>query len=380
MHDSALHAHLLGQPGSRRRLNTPCLIVDIDALDRNISGMADWARTRGVNLRPHAKTHKSVDISRRQIGAGAVGMCCAKIGEAEVLAEGGIGGLLITSPVVAAPAVQRLLALRQSVPELLVVTDHPANVAALADAADRARTTLQVIIDIDPGFHRTGVASPQDAVALARLIRTRPSLQLAGVQFYCGTDQHIERYDERQSAVSRRIDYLNQVIGALTRDDAAPAIVTGGGTGTHHIDAALGVFTELQVGSYVFMDEQYRACDLRDSATVPFETALFVDTRVVSANVPDLVTVNGGLKAFASEGGPPRIVAGAPTDAYYEFMGDEHGGIVLPAAAVAPRLDDLVTFSTPHCDPTVNLYDTYHVVSGDTLQALWPVSARGRSR
>jgi 3-hydroxy-D-aspartate aldolase len=381
MHDATLHAPLLGRPGSRRQLNTPVLVIDVDALDRNIARMAAFAHANDLGLRPHAKTHKSVDLARRQLAAGALGICCAKIGEAEALADGGIGGLLITSPVVSAAAIQRLAALHRRDPDLAVVVDHPTNVAALAQAIAReARgATLRVLIDIDPGFHRTGVASAADAVALSRSIRDQPSLRFVGVQFYCGSDQHIEAYAERSSTVSRRIDYLKHVIEALTLDGAAPGIVTGGGTGTHRIDAALGVFTELQVGSYVFMDEQYRACDL-DGSTTPFETALFVDTRVVSANTAGLVTVDAGLKAFAAESVPPGLVTGAPAGSRYEFMGDEHGALVLPAGTDAPRLDDIVTFSTPHCDPTVNLYDTYHVISGDTLQALWPVSARGRSR
>jgi 3-hydroxy-D-aspartate aldolase len=381
MHDATLHAPLIGRSGSRRRLNTPSLVIDVDALDRNIARMADFARANSLHLRPHAKTHKSVDLARRQLTAGALGICCAKIGEAEALAEGGIGGLLITSPVVSAAAIRRLAALRLRDPDVAVVVDHPANAAALSQAVaeEAPGATLRVLIDIDPGFHRTGVASAADAVALSRTIRGHRSLELAGVQFYCGSDQHIERYAERFSTVSRRIDYLQQVIEALTLDGAAPAVITGGGTGTHRIDAALGVFTELQVGSYVFMDEQYRACEL-DESTTPFETALFVDTRVVSVNTPGLVTVDAGLKAFTAESVPPGIVSGAPSGSRYEFMGDEHGALILPAGAQAPRLDDIVTFSTPHCDPTVNLYDTYHVVSGDTLQALWPVSARGRSR
>jgi 3-hydroxy-D-aspartate aldolase len=381
MNDFMLHTPLIGQTGSRFALNTPCLVIDVDALDRNIDRMAALAHASGLKLRPHAKTHKSVDLACRQMAAGAVGICCAKIGEAEALAEGAIGGLLLTSPVVAAAAIQRLVALRRRVPDLAVVVDHPANVAALAQAMDDEvpATTLQVLIDIDPGFHRTGVASAADAVTLSRTIRAHRSLQLIGVQFYCGSDQHIEHYAERLSTVGRRIDYLKQVIEALTIDGAAPAVITGGGTGTHRIDAALGVFTELQVGSYVFMDEQYRACDLDESAT-PFDMALFVDSRVVSVNAPGLVTVDAGLKAFAAESVPPGIVSGAPPGSRYEFMGDEHGALILPDGADAPRLDDVVIFSTPHCDPTVNLYDTYHVVSGDTLVALWPVSARGRSR
>lgn len=381
MNDFELHAHLIGKDDSRRRLNTPCLLIDLPALDRNIARMADLAKARGLKLRPHAKTHKSVDIARRQLAAGAVGICCAKLGEAEALADGGITSLLITSPVVSTPGVQRLMALRAQVAELMVVVDHPENVAALGSAAEAAGVKLQVLIDIDPGSKRTGVASAEQATALAAQIRAQRSLEYVGVQFYCGPQQHINAYADRQRAVAARFDYLRTVIAALTAQGAAPSIITGGGTGTHQIDAALGVLTELQVGSYIFMDNQYRACEFADSeAIAPFEQALFVDARVVSVNAKGRVTIDAGLKAFATEAGPPGIYSGAPTGSEYIFMGDEHGCVILPEDAEPPRLNDVITLTPPHCDPTVNLYDTFHVVRGDRLEALWPVSGRGRSR
>jgi D-serine deaminase-like pyridoxal phosphate-dependent protein len=158
-----------------------------------------------------------------------------------------------------------------------------------------------------------------------------------------------------------------------------PPIVTGGGTGTHAIDAELGVYTELQVGSYVFMDRQYEVCALREDGAVPFETSLMVDARVISANHPRLVTVDAGLKAFATEAGDPPILAGAPEGSTYRFVGDEHGAVIPPEGATPPALGDRVTLAAPHCDPTVNLYEAFHVVRGDTLEAIWPVTARGRS-
>ena len=173
---------------------------------------------------------------------------------------------------------------------------------------------------------------------------------------------------------------LRAVIDALAAVGGRPRIVTGGGTGSHRIDATLGLFTELQVGSYVFMDAQYLACDLTgDDEASPFETALMIDARVVSANTPGLVTLDAGLKAFSTDAGPPLVLSGAPAGATYRFMGDEHGALTLPEGATLP-LAHVVTLGAPHCDPTVNLYDTYHVVQGDTLRALWPVAARGRSR
>jgi 3-hydroxy-D-aspartate aldolase len=379
MTDQDLHGGLIDQPGSRRDLNTPVLVLDLDALNRNIQAMAAFAAGRGVQLRPHAKTHKSVEIAWRQIEAGAIGICCAKLGEAEVLADHGlVRGLHITSPVVSAPAIARLMALNARSDGLMCVVDNPENVAALGAAA-QGRKPLSVIIDIDPGICRTGVGSPAAAVALLDAVRAQRGLRYAGVQCYCGAQQHIADFAERRLAIQDRAGVIRTIVEALTLAGGQPEVVTGGGTGTHRIDVDLGLFTELQVGSYVFMDGQYLDCDLTGVGKPPFETALMIDARVVSANTPGLVTLDAGFKALSTDGGDPPILAGAPAGAAYRFMGDEHGALILPDKATLP-LAHRVTLGAPHCDPTVNLYDTYHVVQGDTLRALWPVSARGRSR
>jgi 3-hydroxy-D-aspartate aldolase len=380
MNDVELHSHLIGRQGSRRDFNTPVLVVELGALDRNIAAMAQFAAAHSLHLRPHAKTHKSPDIAKRQIAAGAIGICCAKLGEAEVLADGGVTtGLHITSPVVSVPAIARLIALNARTTGLMCVVDHPANVAALGAAA-AGEKPLEVIIDVDPGIRRTGVASAEAAVALLAAIQAQPALHFAGVQFYCGMEQHVAQYDTRAAAMALRADYLRSVIAALTAAGAPPTIVTGGGTGTHRIDAGLTLFTELQTGSYVFMDDQYLACDLTgDDGAAPFETSLMIDARVVSSNTPGMVTIDAGFKAFSTDADPPRVLSGAPEGSRYFFMGDEHGGVVAPAGNL-PSLAEIVTLAAPHCDPTVNLYDTYHVVDGDRLVALWPVAGRGRSR
>jgi len=383
MTDEELHAHLIGQQGSRRDLNTPVLIVELDALDRNIARMAAFAEAHGLKLRPHAKTHKSPDIARRQIAAGAIGLCCAKIGEAEVMADAGLAGLHITSPVVSPPAIARLAALNQRSEGLMCVVDDPANVRALGAAVAAAGDApLMVIIDIDPGIRRTGVPTPDAAVAVLDAIRAEPSLSYKGVQCYCGLQQHIAGFGERKAAMADRATFVRSVIAALSEAGGAPEIVTGGGTGTHRIDAALDLFTELQVGSYIFMDSQYLACDLTgEDATAgsPFETSLMIDARVVSATGPAMVTLDAGFKAFATDADSPQILHGAPEEAKFFFMGDEHGA-VFSMTGTLPGLSDMVTLAAPHCDPTVNLYDTYHVMQGDTLRALWPIAARGRSR
>lgn len=376
--DIDLHRPLIGQQGSRLALNTPALVIDADGLDRNIGAMAAFAKQRGLALRPHAKTHKSVEIARKQMAAGALGVCCAKLGEAEALADGGINAILITSPVVTPQAIARLAALHERIGDLKVCADNPENVEALAGAAKNASRPLPVIVDIDPGIRRTGVPSPEAAVALARLIADKGSLQFAGVQFYCGAQQHIEKYEERSSAIEERTAYLSAVIAALSAAGLAPEIITGGGTGTHQIDARLGVFNELQVGSYVFMDRQYNDCDLYGEAAPMLEQALFVDTHVVSANSPGMATLDAGFKALSTDGGAPKVAEGAPENAMFVFMGDEHGALI--AMDHAFEAGDRVVLTPPHCDPTVNLYDAYHVVRDGTLIDIWPVSARGRSR
>ena len=370
-----LHAHLIGQPGSRDRLNTPALILDLAAFERNVARMADFARKHGLALRPHAKSHKSADIARAQIAAGAVGLCCAKLGEAEALAAEGIDGLHLTSPVVTPPAIARLAALSRRLTSLSVVADHPAAVDALGSAA-QGGPPLTVFVDIDPGIRRTGVASANDAVTLARLIADCPSLRYGGVQFYCGAQQHIQNFAERREAIAERTRYLSTYLADLAAAGLSPKVVTGGGTGSHAIDTELGVLTELQVGSYIFMDREYTECDLDGGGAMPFETALRVDARVISANAIGLITIDAGLKAFATDAGPATISAGAGDDARYRFMGDEHGAVI---GTDLPGLGARITLGTPHCDPTVNLYDAYHVVNGEDLVAIWPVTARGCS-
>ena len=375
-----LHRHLIGQQGSRRSLNTPALVLDVEALDRNIAEMASFAKTHNVKLRPHSKTHKSADIARRQIASGALGVCCAKLGEAEALGEQGIEGLHITSPVVTPQAITRLIALNGKMKDLMVVVDHPANVAALAAAAAKAGQVLTVIVDIDPGMHRTGVASPEAVVELVQKVVKLKSLKYAGVQFYCGRHQHIVSFAERKAEIEERTEYLKGILAKLGAAGLKPAIITGSGTGTHYIDAKIGVFTELQVGSYVFMDHDYNVCDLRGADQPTFEQALQIDARVVSANTPGMVTVDAGLKAMATEKGPPLILKGAVEGSTTRFMGDEHLAVIAPEGKATPALGEQVILVPPHCDPTVNLYDDYYIVKGDTLVEIWPVTGRGRSR
>ncbi|MDF7776307.1 alanine racemase [Sphingomonas sp. AOB5] len=353
----------------RTDLPTPALILDAAAMDRNIAAMAGFAAARGLALRPHAKTHKSAEIARRQIAAGAAGICCAKLAEAEALAAEGIDDIHLTSPVVRPDAIARLIALEARI-ALSVVVDHPANAAMLASAATRP---LTVFIDVDPGVHRTGVASPEAALALAATIAELPNLRLGGVQFYCGSQQHIARREDRFAAVRDLTGYLSTILEALRAAGHEIPVVTGAGTGSFAIDAELGVLTELQCGSYIFLDREYEDCELSGGGAPAFERALFLDATVISANHTTHVTIDAGLKAMATDAGPPRPLWPGAT---YRFMGDEHGALV---ADTLPALGERVTLQPPHCDPTVNLHDAYHIIEGDHVIDRWPIHARGRN-
>jgi len=376
---TAINAPLVGTPGSRLRLHTPALVLDLDALEHNIAEMARRAARDGVALRPHAKTHKSADIARLQLAAGALGICTAKLGEAVALRREGIAAIHITSPIVTPEKLAIAAQLAAQEPGLSVVADRLDSVPALAQAARAAATTLDVLVDLGMGNNRTGVATPQDAANLAAAIAQAGSLRFRGLQAYAGYLQHIEDKAARKAAAQQDQARVASAVAAITAQGLHCDIVTGAGTGTHDIDGASGVFTELQVGSYVFMDVEYLRVAPWQAGS--FQTALFVQTTVINANVANQVTTDAGYKCFAMDGPHPEIASGAPAaDARYFFQGDEHGGVIRNNnAPVDLPVGTVLTLTTPHCDPTVNLYDYYHCVRGDTLVALWPVHGRGMS-
>lgn len=379
MPDLGPNAGLIGKPGSRFELDTPALIVDLDALERNIAAMAAHARAENVALRPHAKTHKSVHFARMQLAAGAVGVSCATLGEAEIMVAGGIAGILITSPQVTPQKIARLVALnRQASQGLTIVIDHPANLAALDEAAAAADMQLAVLVDFAAGHGRTGCANEADLVALVHAARAAKALHFCGIQSYSGNLQHIAIRAERRRRALQELERLGAMVRGLRQSGIAVPIVTGAGTGTFDLDPEARIFTELQTGSYIFMDVDYQRA-MKDGRNAPaFETALFVSAAVVSVNQPTYVTTDAGLKCFATDGPAPDVAAGAPVGSVYEFFGDEHGKLILPPGAKRPALGARLECVTPHCDPTVNLHDFYHLMRGDTLVDIWPIDARGK--
>lgn len=358
---------------------TPVLVLDLDVLESNIAAMARNCRGTGIDLRPHAKTHKSVRIARLQLDAGAVGICCATIGEAEVMVRAGIPGVLITSPVVQPANIKRLVQLNENNPDLMCVVDHPDNVRAIAEAATAASTVLSLLVDVDVGLGRTGASTTADVVKLAKQIERTGGVEFAGVQGYAGHLQHIETFAARAELAADGIAKMGELVRALTDAGLAPSIVSGGGTGTHDIDSHGGVFTELQAGSYAVMDVEYACIEWNpgDPTKLPFGAALFVRTTVISNNAAGMVTTDAGLKRFATDGPRPRIARGAPEGSTYALTGDEHGCVVFSDASQSLPLGAALECIVPHCDPTVNLYDHFHCVRGDKLVAIWPVDARG---
>jgi D-serine deaminase-like pyridoxal phosphate-dependent protein len=370
---------LLNRAGSRLQIATPALVLDLDALEANIAAMAAWAQRAGIALRPHAKTHKCAAIGRLQMQAGALGLCCAKLSEAEALAAAGLDRLLLTAPVVGARKIDRLTALAARCTELMVVVDDAMNVDALAAAAAAAGRDLDVLIDVDVGQLRTGVTSVEAALALAERIARAPRLTLRGVQGYAGHVQHIAGYDDRRRASHESLATLAAVRDRLEAAGHRCPIVTGGGTGTHVVDTAAGVLTELQVGSYIVSDVEYDAVDLTGNGSRRFRNALFVQASVVSAQHPGFATIDAGSKSLAMDGPTPVVAYGAPRGTAYECSGDEFGRLTLPTGSKPLPLGSVVGLVVPHCDPTVNCFDWYHCVRGDALVDFWPVDARGCS-
>ena len=359
----------------RDQVRTPALVVDLDVLDRNIAIMTEWAKKQGVSLRPHAKSHKSPDIARRLVKAGALGACCATIAEAEALAAAGIGGLHITSPLATADMLARFKTLLARGADVMTVADDPRNVDQLAEIAKQAQRRLPVIVEIDVGIGRTGCVEIVDAVALVKHIGKYPSLSYAGVQAYWGHLQQVMPFDERKSRVAAMAERLGKLLAALKQAGHPAKIVTGGGTGSHWIDAQHGLFTELQVGSFIFLDSCYGAIPLTPDGN-PFSVSLFVAAGIVTANRRDRVIVNAGYKALATDSGKPVPMRGAAQGSTYRFMGDEHGAVEFDPSMPAPELGSTIELVTSHCDPTVNLHSRYMVARGDEIVDEWPVTAR----
>ncbi len=355
-------------------VDTPALIVELDAFEHNLRALMDAVRASGVRVRPHAKTHKCPDIARQQIALGAVGVCCQKVSEAEALVDGGIDDVLITNEIVGDPKVERLAALARRA-RIGVCVDHPLQVEQLARAAAALQAEVDVYVELDVGQERCGVADANDVMALVAQVQSHPPLRFAGLQAYHGRAQHLREPSERERAIA----HAQKVVTDCLKEFAVAGIgvprITGAGTGTYPLEAASGVWNELQPGSYIFMDADYGRNRLEPAAP-RFRNSLHVLSTVISDAGGRLI-LDAGLKAFSVDSGLPQ----APDAPGWQFAkaSDEHG--VLTPASAAPALP--ITVGTKlrlipgHCDPTVNLHDWFVGMRGGVVETLWPITARG---
>lgn len=359
-------------------IDTPALLVDLDALEYNLTEMKkDLADTR-VRLRPHAKTHKCPHIAQQQVALGAVGVCCQKVAEAEAMVYGGVTDVLVTNEIVGAPKVNRLVALAKQA-HIAVCADDPVQVSAYAEAAKNWNATLDVFVELNVGADRCGVEPGEDFLKLARLIHGSPALRFAGLQAYHGSAQHRRTPDERKECIAVAVDNVRRAKLLLARQNIPCETTTGAGTGTYLLEADSGVYDEVQAGSYVFMDVDYaKNLDKNGTPLNRFQHSLFVLTTVISRPAPGRAVVDAGHKSVPIDSGLPRV--SGREDVEYIRASDEHGKLNLQAHGRGLCIGDKLKLIPGHCDPTVNLFDWYVGIRNDRVETLWPITARGASR
>jgi D-serine deaminase-like pyridoxal phosphate-dependent protein len=349
-------------------IDTPALVLDLKAFESNLGTMKDSLRGRKIRVRPHAKCHKSVDIARAQVAAGAVGVCCQKVSEAEVLVEGGISDVLVSNEVVGAKKLARLATLSRRA-KLGVCVDHPDALRALAESG----AECDVYVELEVGMKRCG-AEPDMVVSLARQIKGSRTLEFAGLQAYHGRAQHVRSLADRRAAIAGAAEKVRVTKELLAKQGIDCPRVTGAGSGTYMLEVEAGAWDEIQPGSYVFMDADYARNEW--AAPLPrFRHSLFVLTTVMSRPAADRAIVDAGLKASSVDSGMPEVWQ--RPGLVYRSASDEHGWVEVGSPARPPELGEKLLLVPGHCDPTVNLHDWYVGVRAGRVEALWPVSARG---
>jgi 3-hydroxy-D-aspartate aldolase len=358
-------------------LTTPVLLLDLDLLEANIEKMAASAGASKIALRPHGKTHKCPEIARRQIKAGALGISVATIREAEAMSAAGIKGLLITSELVGRPKIERLIKLMRRSPDTMSVVDNLAHAQQLSDAAVASKVNLNVMLDVDPVGRRTGIQPGDSAVDLGMKVARLPNLKLRGVHGYSGASSHVIGFEARRKHSAEVMTPVIETFKRLKKMGIPMEIMSGGSTGTYNIDPELEGMTELQVGSYVFMDVDYRSIGGEGGAIYEdFAPSLSVMATVVSKNHSDRATTDAGIKAFATDRvkhlpeirGASGVVAG--------YAGDEHGVLTFNNPSREFNIGDRVEYIIPHCDPNVNLYDRIFCVRGEKVIDVWRTVGR----
>lgn len=357
-------------------LPTPALLLDLDRLENNLAAMGRHAKEKSVALRPHAKTHKCAEIAQRQIAEGALGVCTATIYEAEQMAAAGIEGILITSELVGSNKITRLVRLTEKRPDTIVVVDSAEHAAQLSVAASMAKVEINVLIDIDPVGRRTGIVPGKAAVDLAKTVDRSNNLNLRGVHGYSGVSSHITGFNDRKEHSTKYMTPVIESFRQMQREGLPVEIMSGTSTGTYNIDPDLGM-TELQVGSYVFMDVDYRLIGGQNGDLYEdFQPSLTVLATVISHNYEDRATVDSGFKSFATDRNfGPEVLGYQGVE--YRFAGDEHGILMLGDSEPSIKLGDKLELIVPHCDPNVNLYDRMYCTRGDKVVDVWKVIGRG---
>ena len=358
-------------------IQTPCLVLDLDALERNIRKMGDYARAHRMRHRVHGKMHKSVDVAKLQerLG-GAVGVCCQKVSEAEVFVRGGIKDVLVSNQVRDPAKIDRLARLPGLGARIIVCVDDLANVAELSAAARKHGTVLEIFVEIDCGAGRCGVTTTQAVVEIAKAVDAAPNLKFTGIQAYQGAMQHLDKYEDRQAKLDIAIAMVKDAVAGLEAVGLKPELVSGGGTGSYYFESASGVYNELQCGSYAFMDADYGRILDKDGQRIDqgeWENSLFLLTSVMSHAKADKAICDAGLKAQSVDSGLPFVFG--RDDVKYIKCSDEHGVIEDPNGVLA--INEKLRLVPGHCDPTCNIHDWYVGVRNGKVETLWPVSARG---
>ena len=367
-------------PGmDEKDIQTPCLILDLDALERNIKKMGDYAKTHGMRHRVHGKMHKSVDVAllQEKLG-GSCGVCCQKVSEAEVFARGGIKDVMVSNQVTDLAKIDRLARMPKLGARVLVCVDDPDNVKDLSAAAQKHGTQIEALVEIDCGAGRCGVTTTQDVVNIAKLIDAAPGLKFAGIQAYQGAMQHLDSYEDRKAKLDIAVAQVADAVKGLKAQGLECDIVGGGGTGSYYFESNSGVYNELQCGSYAFMDADYGRILDKDGKRIDqgeWENALFILTTVMSHAKADKAIVDAGLKAQSVDSGLPKVYG--RDDVEYLKCSDEHGVVADPKGVL--KVNDKLRLVPGHCDPTCNVHDWYVGVRNGKVETLWPVSARGKA-
>lgn len=367
-------------PGmDEKDIQTPCLILDLDALERNVKKMGDYAKAHNMRHRSHGKMHKSVDVQKLQerLG-GSVGVCCQKVSEAEVFARGGIKDVLVTNEVRDPAKIDRLARLPKLGSTVTVCVDDVANIADLSAAAQKHGTELGIFVEIDCGAGRCGVKTADAVVEIAKAAAAAPNLTFKGIQAYQGAMQHMDSYEDRKAKLDAAIAQVQESVDALDAAGLSPEFVSGGGTGSYYFESNSGVYNELQCGSYAFMDADYGRIHDKEGKRIDageWENALFILTSVMSHAKPNLAVVDAGLKAQSVDSGLPFIYG--RDDVKYIKCSDEHGVVDDPNGVL--KVNEKLKLVPGHCDPTCNVHDWYVGVRNGKVEVVWPVSARGKA-